>query len=257
MFLVRTFLRKGKTVRSESQVLKEYKEAWGESANDILFGRKLRVQRVGNRLIINRAIDSRKFFLGHINSIIRSFHPESILELGSGIGINTLALAVFNPDIKKLRGVELTEEGFRQSQTLLKNPPLEALVYLTGESKEVVLERLKGRDIEFIKGSILELPFPDKSFDFVYSLWVLEQIPEKYPQAFKEAHRVLKGHALFIEEFREAQRNVFQRIHLRNVDYFHASYTEVEKAGLRPLRFEPLPMDKIKLTYGSLLVSPK
>ncbi len=259
MFLLQTFLRRGKTVRTEEQVRKEYKEAWGESSEDILFGRKLRVQRDGNRLIIGRAIDSRKFFISHVESIVCSLQPGNILELGSGIGINILTLAVLNPLIKSLKGIELTDQGFAQAKELLKNPPIRALMYLTELDEKTIRERLTGRDIEFVQGSILKLPFADKSFDFVYSMWVLEQIPKEYPQAFREARRVLRqeGHAFFMEEFIEAQANIFQRIHLRNVDYFHASLWEVEKYGLKVLRFEPLPMDKVKLTYGSLLCENK
>ena len=257
MYVLRVIFHRGRTDRSQTHVLQEYKEAWSETAEDILFGRKLRVQRTDGRLIIGRAIDSRKFFFGHINGILRSFQPETVLELGSGIGINILALAVLNPDIKSLKGIELTEQGVRQAQTLLKNPPMKALIYLTELPEKTIRERLAHRDIEFVQGSILKLPWPEESFDFVFSAWVMEQIPRDYLHAFSEARRALRseGHALFIEEFIEAQENIFQRLHLQNVDYFRASYSEVEKAGLTVLRFEPLPMSKIKLTYGSLLCS--
>ncbi len=252
LFIIQTFFGRGRVIRNKEKVTSEYGEAWSETIGDLLWGRKLRVQKIGQRLVICRAIDSRKFFLSYLSSTVSSFAPESILELGSGIGINLLVLAVLNPGIKKLRGIELTENGLHHSKNILQKLPIKELVYLTELSEKVIRERLSNRDIEFVQGNILCLPFEDKSFDFVFSMWVLEQNPVEYPKAFMEARRVIKdsGNASFIEEFIEAQENFFQRLHLRNVDYFHASYTEVVKAGFDVLRFEPMPMSKIKLTYG-------
>ncbi|MFA6273116.1 MAG: class I SAM-dependent methyltransferase [Candidatus Paceibacterota bacterium] len=255
MFLVRTFLRRGITNRDQPLVINDYRKSWGEGYRSVIWGRKLRVLRVNGRLTIGRAIDSRKFFIAHINKFIRSVGPKQVLELGSGIGINILALAVLNPNIKSFKGIELTAEGVEQARSALKDIPVKELMYLTEEDEATIRQRLANRDIEFIQGDILHLPWHDKSFDFVFSCWVIEQLPRQYREAFLEAKRVLKGHALFIEEFKEAQENIFQLLHLNNVDYFHASFAEVGKLGFKILGFEPMAMSKIKFTYGSLFCS--
>ena len=220
MYIHRTIFRKTATRRSQEYVAGDYKVAWGENPHDIIWGRKLRIHRAHNRLVVGRAIDSRKYTVQQVASYVRSFQPEKVLELGSGIGINILTLAVLYPNAKVLKGIELTEQGIKQSKELLKNPPIKELVYLTELDEKTIRERLMNRDIEFVQGDILKLPWSDQTFDFVFTMWVLEQNPRAYMQAFKEARRVLQtgGHSVFIEEFDEAQENFFQRLHLRNVD---------------------------------------
>jgi len=73
---------------------------------------------------------------------------------------------------------------------------------------------------------------------------VLEQIPKFYPQVIE---RISKSctYAIFIEAFREAQLNVFQKMHLRNVDYFRYSYKEFQKYFIIQ-KFFPLEYSKIK-----------
>jgi hypothetical protein len=85
----------------------------------------------------------------------------------------------------------------------------------------------------------------------------LEQIPHTYPVAFAEARRVTKRFALFYEAFYEAQENMFQVMHLKNLDYFHAPIADVKKAGFEILRFEPMALSKIKFTSGVLLAQKR
>lgn len=222
---------------------------------DLFMMGKLRPQKLYGQMIFCRSIDHRKFFVEYLQKTILELHPKNILELGSGDGINLLALAVLNPSIKEFTGIELTENGITSSKYYLKNPPYEALIYITEKSREVIAERLVQSKINFIQGDITKMPFKDQSFEFLFSMWVLEQIPRDYPIVFKEARRVLKGHALFMEAFSEAQENFFQRLHLRNLDYFRASFREAGKANLNILRFEPMAITKIKFTSGALLCS--
>jgi len=259
--ITKLFLRKlflGNAKRTENRVSKEYGELWGrQSGLKGVLGERVRLQKLGKQLIFCRAIDHRKFFMRYLSDTISSIQPQKLLELGSGNGFNILILAVLNPEIKILKGVELTESGVMAARNFLKNPPIEELVYVTGESKENVLGRLKNRDIEFVQGNMLDLPWKDNYFDFVFSCWVFEQIPKQYHRAFSEANRVVDGYAMFIEVFKEAQANIFQKLHLKNVDYFRSSFKEVEDAGFRILKFEPMMLTKIKFTSGALLCSSK
>jgi len=257
--ITKLFFRKllfGNTKRVEGRVSREYGKLWERSVKDVL-GDKARLQKLERRLILCRAIDHRKFFMRYLSDAISSAQPERLLELGSGNGFNVLILAVLNPEIKTLKGVELTENGVMAARKFLKDPPIEELIYVTGKSKETILDRLKDRDIEFVQGNMLELPWEDNHFDFVFSCWVFEQIPREYLRAFSEAYRVVDGYAMFFEVFKEAQSNIFQKLHLKNVDYFRSSYKEVEKVGFRVLKFEPMPLTKIKFVSGALLCSSK
>jgi len=67
-------------------------------------------------------------------------------------------------------------------------------VDLTAESVARVQTRLSLRDLPYEairQGSVLDLPFPDNSFDVVFSHGVLHHVPE-IRQAQQEIHRVLR-----------------------------------------------------------------
>lgn len=249
-------LGRGAVRRTEAHVAKEYQRVW-EDARDAVRGRGTRLQKQYGRLVVCRAIDHRKFFIKHMSDVLRSIRPTSLLEMGSGNGFNLLAIAVMHPEIKTLRGVELTDAGVAAFDMFLKNPPIEDLMYVTGESEAAIRERLAGRDMACAKGDMLKLPFGENSFDCVFTCWALEQIPEKYSIAFAEARRVSKRYAMFYEAFYEAQENIFQVMHLRNLDYFNAPIDDVKKAGFTILRFEPMGLSKIKFTSGALLAEKK
>lgn len=252
----RRFLGRGCVRRTEQRVAEEYKKVW-EDTRDAVRGRGVRLQRLNGRLILCRAIDHRKFFVRHFSSTLSSLRPETILEMGSGNGFNLLALAVMHPEIKTLRGMELTDAGVATFQMFLKNPPIEDLMYITGQSERAIRERLLGRDIQCVTGDMLKHTFPENAFDLVFTCWALEQIPDEYPTAFAEAYRVTKRFAMFYEAFYEAQENIFQVMHLKNLDYFRASVADVKKAGFEILSFEPMALSKIKFTSGALLAEKK
>ncbi len=196
----------------------------------------------------------RKIHLAEMSRALGGFGGvRSVLELGSGNGINVLTLAALHPEIRVWRGIEMTPEGVAAAGRLLEHLPLDELAYLTGLPAETVGRRLAGADMQFQQGSILELPFVAKSFDVAFSRLVIEQLPRDYPQAFREARRIARLGGFFLEEFREAQSNVFQRIQLRNLDYFRASYREVKRVGWTVKSFERLPMNKVEFSCGLLV----
>ena len=254
LFIKQRLLGRGTTRRDQAFIIRDYEEVWSESAVANIVGRRPKVFTLFGKPGLYRSIDYRKFFIEHIHQTVTSFQPKTILELGSGIGINLLVLAVLYPGAKRLVGVELTEEGIKTSQAILKDPPIEELIYMTELDEETVRKRLKTASIQFVQGDMLALPFADRSFDFSFSRLVFEQLPRTYLTAFREAKRVTDGHILFLEEFREVQ-NMFQKLHLFNVDYFRASFLEVQKVGLTVLKFEPMQFSKIKLSAASLLCS--
>jgi len=93
---------------------------------------------------------------------------RDVLEIGVGMGADHLEWAKSGP--RRLVGVDLTPRAVAWTDQRL------ATYGFASELKE---------------GDAEHLPFPDESFDIVYSWGVLHHSPDT-PQAFREAHRVLR-----------------------------------------------------------------
>jgi len=93
---------------------------------------------------------------------------QDVLEIGVGMGADHLEWAKSGP--RRLAGVDLTPRAVAWTSQRL-------VTY--------------GFAPELSEGDAELLPFPDDSFDIVYSWGVLHHSPDT-PQAFREAHRVLR-----------------------------------------------------------------
>ncbi len=93
---------------------------------------------------------------------------KDVLEIGVGMGADHLEWAKVHP--RSLAGIDLTERAVQFTSERLR---------LNGYSSE-----LRVSDAE-------NLPFPDESFDIVYSYGVLHHSPDT-PRAIREVHRVLR-----------------------------------------------------------------
>ncbi len=252
MFLKKKLFKRNEIVRNEVFVTREYSKRWADKHDEMVEAHP-RLEKFDDRLVLVRSIDHRKFLISYINDVVNSIHPKTVLEVGSGNGLNVLALAVVNPKLKKIVGIELTDNGIEFSKLSLANPPIEALKYLTGQDEQLIKKRLMETEIDFVKGNILNMQFTNNSFDFAFSCVTIEQIPRDYLKAFSEINRVVRGHALFLEAFKEAQENIFNHLYLVSKDYFRASFKEVEKAGLQILKLKPLRLRKLKFRTAGLL----
>jgi 2-polyprenyl-3-methyl-5-hydroxy-6-metoxy-1,4-benzoquinol methylase len=90
-----------------------------------------------------------------------------LLEIGSGIGVDSIRLARCGFDVT---AVDLTPEAIETARA-----------YATARDVE----------IDFRVGNAESLDFPDATFDVVYSFGVLHHTPDIY-RAIAEVHRVLK-----------------------------------------------------------------
>lgn len=233
-------------------VKNEYGRVWGPSS--FLKDEKPYAQELADKLVFWSSVERRKFVISYFSKALQGYtNVTSVLEVGSGNGANILALAVMHPEIKEWHGVELTPEGVAAAKGALASPPLAFLGKVTGLPSKEITERLSRAEINFIQGDMTRLPFEDGIVDVAFSCQAIEQLPDTYVDAFKEAGRVSKKYAFFLEEFKEAQRNMFEKIHLKNVNYFRASYRELEKLNFTVLAFEKFPLRP--LHYGLGFVS--
>ena len=96
---------------------------------------------------------------------------ETVLDLGSGGGIDVLLASRFVGENGKVYGLDMTDEMLR----------------LANENKE----KMGADNVEFIKGYIEEIPLADESVDVVLSNCVIN-LSEDKRVALSEAYRVIK-----------------------------------------------------------------
>lgn len=102
---------------------------------------------------------------------------ETVLDLGSGSGMDVFVAALKAGSTGQVSGVDMTDEQLIKSETLRKEYKLES--------------------ISFHKTYIEKLPFADASFDVVISNGVINLSPDK-EKVFVEVARVLKPNGRMI-----------------------------------------------------------
>lgn len=96
---------------------------------------------------------------------------ETVLDLGSGGGIDVLMSSKFVGKTGKIYGLDMTDE----------------MLELANKNKE----KMGVENVEFIKGYIENIPLPDNSVDVIISNCVIN-LSEDKKKALSEAYRVLK-----------------------------------------------------------------
>lgn len=96
---------------------------------------------------------------------------ETVLDLGSGSGMDAFVAALKVGKEGKVHGADMTDEQLEKSERLSKQYHFE--------------------NVSFHKSYIEKLPFPDATFDVVISNGVINLCPDK-EKVFKEVSRVLK-----------------------------------------------------------------
>src|SRR5579883_545834 len=99
---------------------------------------------------------------------------EAVLEIGFGTGNEILDLAALVGPTGRIAGIDISSGMLAvANQKLAANPPPTPIDLRVGDARS--------------------LPFPDSSFDAVYTSFTLELFPEAdIPVVLTEAHRVLK-----------------------------------------------------------------
>lgn len=241
-------------VRTEEKVKAGYNKVWGSGASkSTKIDAPAILHLLQGRPILCRPIDRRKYIIHELSSILSLLNPASVLEMGCGNGFNILALSALHPEIQDWKGTELTEEGKEAARHFLNDPPYSALEYVTGLRTKEIANALGDAHISFSVDNSTHMSRPDNSSDLVYTCQSIEQMPDSFASAFREARRITRKYAVFIEGFREAQKNIFQRLHQKNADYFREDYHVVEHAGFKVLSFIPMALDKMHLSNGILV----
>jgi SAM-dependent methyltransferase len=108
---------------------------------------------------------------GNPTALAELKHGETVLDLGSGGGIDVLLSAKRVGPTGKAYGLDMTDE----------------MLALANENKR----RARAENVEFLKGEIEQIPLPDASVDVIISNCVINLSGDK-AKVLREAFRVLK-----------------------------------------------------------------
>ena len=201
----------------------------------------------GERRMLVGAAGLKRVYLLHLMRMIEAFQPESVLEIGCGIGVNLLSLAARFPETS-FHGIDLTAHGIAAIRDVSDQDDLPRV--LTDFSPEPLLDMTAHRRIKVQQASAADLPFDDNSFDLVYSVIALEQMEAIRPAVMAQLQRVSRGHVGMLEAFRDWNETGMQRNYIVGQGYFAAHIDELPGYGLNPvLVANDMPV-KINMNLG-------
>jgi hypothetical protein len=202
-------------------------------------------------LVINSAV-IQKIHLGLMTKAVRSVSPTSVLEVGSGWGVNLLVLSCQCPETR-FHGIEVTREGVERNNALVEANVLPQTVLRF--MPESAPDPAGYRRVTVEQGSAERLPYPDNSFDLVMTRLALEQMESIREAALSEIARVARSHVLLVESFREMNDEGIRRQYMVGSDYFRGRIADLPLYGLDPIfTFADWPH---KITMKPVLVLAK
>lgn len=186
----------------------------------------------GDLRFMGRAVATKRVHLLYLIKLIKKLAPKSVLEVGSGNGLNLIGLATQFSDIS-LTGLELTSSGVDASNRIANKITLPQSIL---DFIPLPLQRLNiAETIDFYKGNACNMPFEDSSFDLVYTALALEQMEEVRNSALTEISRVANKWVIMIEPFRDFNDSGIQKLYIDANHYFSAKISDLSQYGLKPL----------------------
>lgn len=201
----------------------------------------------GPRQFVMGSMGIKRAYLLLIYRIIEKLAPRTVLEVGSGNGLNLLLLANRFPDIR-FAGIELSANGVSSAKAMAVAP---LPSYLERFSPQPLLTR-EAPNVTFEQASAVQLPYDDNSFDLVLTVQALEQMEAVRSQALSEIARVARRNTVMVEPFKEWNEDGLRRLYIESAGYFRGAICELPQYRLRPIATRAdYPM---KITIGVPLV---
>lgn len=167
--------------RSLEKVKKKYDNISGSYIKNYLDSNKKFIAQINNNQVVELRGSKEDYYSKYLNNIIIKTNSKSLLEVGAGE--LTLVAAI----IKNLKKYFLDYTGALDL----------SLNRLIAGNEFIKKQNL---NIDFVvNGDASNLPFPDNSFDIVYTSHCLEQVPHLFLKAVNECSRVAKKYVVLIE----------------------------------------------------------
>jgi SAM-dependent methyltransferase len=202
--------------------------------------------------LLARAIGRKRVHQLLLARVLEWLRPTSVVEIGSGYGLNLLLLSMQFPSIH-FSGVELTVAGLETTRALIDDPatPERLASFAVGPLRDIsALKR-----IEIRQGNADSLPADAKSVDMAVTVLALEQMERIRDSALRELSRVARHHVVMIEPFADWNADGHRREYIRRHDYFAARVDELPRYGLIPLVATADMPNKLSFRAGLVVAS--
>jgi SAM-dependent methyltransferase len=220
-------------VRTADLVRRGYEDTWARVSleRELQDSKTVPFEWRGEGLLA-RAMGRKRVHQLFLVRVLQWLRPQSVLEVGSGYGLNLLLLSMQFPDIRFL-GVELTQAGVAATKALADDPSTPDR--LAPFAIEPLADRQALRRLDVRHGSADALPLPDGAVDVAVTVLALEQMERIRAQALRELARVARHHVVMIEPFADWNAEGHRLEYIRRHDYFAARVDELPRYGLRPV----------------------
>jgi len=182
--------------------------------------------------LLGRAIGRKRVHQLFLVRVLEWLRPASVLEVGSGYGLNLLLLSMQFPEVH-FSGVELTDAGIAATRALAGDAATPAR--LAPFAILPLADPTAPGRLDLQQGSALALPLADDSVDMVVTVLALEQMEAIRETALRELARVARRHVVMIEPFADWNAEGHRLEYIRRHDYFAARVDELPRYGLRPV----------------------
>lgn len=206
--------------RNENVVLAEYEAGWDEFWKKGYYFENDKYPFIDNGKLMHPMISPHEYqvvLIEKISHYLRKNNCKSVLEIGSGTGLNLLNLAPLFPDVQ-FYGLELTKSGVMHSERVFANPPVQF---------ELAHQQGKINNVHMIHGNILHDDTINQlkrfKFDFVFTSLVLEQLYHYLDVVFENIFKLDLKYFYFNEQWFEFNTHVAKYRTLLEHDYFRAS----------------------------------
>ena len=191
----------------------------------------------------------KRVHLLYLMRLIEILNPTTVLEVGSGMGVNLLILANRFPTIR-FTGVEPTENGHATAEQV---KTWDALPDIAKNFSPLPLgSETAHNEIQFLRASAAALPFAKDAFDLTFTVQALEQMEAIRHQALSEIARVSKHTAMF-EPFADFNKSLHHRIRVVSRDQFRGRISDLPSVGLEPLWSSDRMPSKLDYRIGVVL----
>jgi SAM-dependent methyltransferase len=244
----------GRNAREQTDVRSGYETHWSlaESVERYIAGLNDRTLAVewNHRGFVIEPQALRKVHMLYLMRAIELLKPRRVLEIGCGNGNIVLTLAARFPTIDFV-GLELTRNGVAVGQAVQELSELPLSFVLS--TPQPLLDLAAHRRVKLHVGDASSMPFPNDSFDLIYSRLALEQMEQVREKVLREISRVSNQAVVLIEPWKDYNEKSPGCDYVQRMGYFSAKISDMRKFGFKVLMNTQEIPQKVQFNAGPVV----